>query len=62
MKAECLDCGLPYSKFPIDTTLPNEQWELIHPEKNGLLCAQCIAQRASKIEGAVAIRAYIDIQ
>ena len=60
--ARCLDCGLPYSCFPLDVTLPDDQWLAIHPEGfNGLLCAQCIVARASKLPGACAVRAVIDV-
>lgn len=45
----CKDCGLPYGGDDwIDTVLPPEQWLLIAPE-NGILCANCIVKRASKL-------------
>ena len=57
----CRDCYLPYTKFGLDTTLPDEQWLLIHPEGlGGLLCANCIARRAEKLKGSIAIRATIE--
>ena len=55
----CMDCGLPYIEHGLDTTLTNEQWRLIHDNEGGLLCGRCIAVRAHKLEGAVAIRARI---
>jgi len=59
--AKCVDCDLPYGAFGLDTTLPDEQWLLIHPEEGtDLLCANCIARRAEKLEGTIAIRATID--
>ncbi len=58
---KCEDCDLPYKEFGLDTTLPNEQWLLIHPEEStDLLCANCIARRAEKIAGTIAIRATIE--
>lgn len=49
----CSDCGLPYVEFPLDVSLPDEQWTAIHPEgSGGVLCAQCIAHRASRIVGS----------
>lgn len=60
---KCLDCGLPYEEFGLDTTLPNGQWLLIHPEgHDGLLCANCIVKRAAKIPQVIAVRAVLDIQ
>jgi len=62
MKAECIDCGIPYEEFGLNMTLPDEQWLLIHPEGlHGLLCANCIARRAEKLEGSISIRAKIEI-
>lgn len=51
--ATCLDCGLPYYEFGADTVLQRSQWLLIHPAEDGLLCANCIIQRASKIPGFI---------
>lgn len=53
--AYCLDCNKPYSDFALDTVLSDEQWELIHPEKNGLLCVQCIINRAEKLNGIIRV-------
>jgi hypothetical protein len=62
LKAVCEDCGLPYESFLLDITLPNEQWLAIHPSgKNGLLCAQCIVARASKLSNIIAVRAVLDL-
>jgi hypothetical protein len=59
--AECLDCGMPYRDFPLDTTLPDDQWLMIHPEgENGLLCASCMVRRASRLTGIIAVRARFD--
>jgi len=52
--AECFDCGMAYGEDDwIDTVLPNEQWETIFPKGNGLLCANCIIKRASKLDEIV---------
>jgi len=51
--AKCDDCGMPYGGDDWeDTVLSNEQWKLISPE-NGLLCANCIIKRASKLENII---------
>ena len=60
-KCECIDCGLPYSEFGLDMTLPNEQWLMIHPEGDGILCANCMVKRAAKLEGSIAVRAKIEM-
>lgn len=59
----CEDCGLPYSEFGLDTTLPNLQWEMIHPENDGggVLCASCMVKRATKIKGVIAARMVFEI-
>ena len=54
---KCEDCSHPYSEFGLDTTISNYQWSLIHPESsNGILCAKCMVQRASKLPGTIAAR------
>ena len=59
--ATCLDCGLPYRDFPLDMILPDDQWLMIHPEGlNGLLCANCIIRRASKLPGITVIKAILE--
>jgi hypothetical protein len=55
-----MDCYKPYRLFGLDVTLPDGQWEMIHPDDGGVLCANCIVQRASKLPNAIAIRAYIE--
>lgn len=58
--ARCNDCGMPYGGPAwVDTVLSNEQWNLIFPEHDGLLCANCIAKRAQKL-GAISIFAKIN--
>src|SRR3990167_1795064 len=57
----CEDCGLPYDKFGLDTTLPDDQWLMIHPSgEGGVLCATCIARRGHAVPGVVAVRAVFD--
>ena len=60
--ANCKDCELPYQEFGIDTTLPDDQWLMIHPEGfGGLLCANCIVNRASRLSGIIAARMRLEI-
>lgn len=61
MHPTCMDCGLPYERFPLDMLLPRSQWMEIHPDDGGLLCAQCIVTRASKLPGALSVQAVIEI-
>ena len=60
MNVKCMDCGKPYADFGLDTTLPDEQWLRIHPDDGGVLCANCIVERASKLPHVIAIRAVIE--
>ena len=47
----CHDCGMKYGGDDwVDTVLTTEQWAMIFPEYNGILCANCIIKRASKLE------------
>jgi hypothetical protein len=57
----CVDCGKAYDDFPIDTTLPDDQWATIYPEVDGLLCAGCIVKRAANIPGMIAARMTLDV-
>lgn len=51
---KCFDCGMVYGGDDwVDTVLANEQWRMIFPEKNGVLCANCIIKRASKLDGII---------
>lgn len=60
--ATCKDCGLPYESFGLDTTLSDEQWIMIHPQgEGGLLCANCIINRASHLPGIIAARMALEI-
>jgi hypothetical protein len=51
----CMDCGAPYP-FALDTALSNEEWAMIHPDKYGLLCANCIVCRASRLPDVVIVK------
>ena len=55
----CVDCGKPYEDFGLDMVLPDDQWLMVYPEKDGLLCASCIVKRAAKITDAISVRAVI---
>lgn len=57
----CMDCGFPYSEFGIDLVMPRAQWMEIHPQEDGVLCANCMMQRASKVKGATCVHAIIEI-
>ena len=57
----CMDCGKPYSDFPLDTTIPDEQWRMIHDSNGGVLCASCMVLRLSRLPGAIAVRARLEI-
>jgi len=60
--SECLDCGKPYEEFGLDTYMNDNDWKVIHPEVNGLLCANCIVKRASKIMGVIVVRMDLDFR
>lgn len=55
---KCMDCDKPYP-FGIDTVLSDEDWLKINPRGYGLLCANCIVQRASKIDGVITLQATL---
>lgn len=57
----CMDCGKLYSSFPLDTTLPDDQWRQIHPDEGGILCANCMVGRLAKLPGAIAVRAHLEV-
>lgn len=53
-KADCADCGLEYGTDDwLDTVLTLEQWKLIGGEQAGILCANCIIRRASRLPNVV---------
>jgi hypothetical protein len=58
----CLDCGMPYSEFPLDTHLSRSQWLEIHHDESGVLCANCIVARiAERIDGAVLVHLIAEV-
>lgn len=59
----CEDCQKPYALFGLDTTLPDDQWEKLMPGRvgGGILCASCIVTRASRLPGAIALRAHVEL-
>ena len=60
---KCEDCGMSYKKFPLDLVLPDDEWLIIHPEGlDGLLCANCIIKRASKVKGCTIVFANLFIK
>jgi hypothetical protein len=61
LAAACRGCAKPYSAFPLDMTIPDEQWLAINDgESGGLLCAACIVERLAKLKHAIAVRAYLE--
>jgi hypothetical protein len=49
-ETKCKDCGMSYGGDEwIDTVISNDQWKLIFPELDGILCANCIIKRAAKL-------------
>jgi hypothetical protein len=61
-KIGCMDCKMPYSKFPFDLLFPRAQWLLINPQDVGLLCANCMLKRArKKIKGATVVHAVVEV-
>jgi hypothetical protein len=59
MAANCMDCGIDYGEFGMDTLMSNEQWRMIHPDDWGLLCASCIVKRASKLPDVLWVEARL---
>lgn len=57
----CSGCGKPYSEFPLDVHLPDDQWLLVNGREGGVLCAQCIVERASGIPIVTVLNASLDI-
>lgn len=56
----CLDCQVNYDTImPISLNIPRDQWLLIHPKDGGVLCANCMIQRASKLPHIINIAAKI---
>ena len=58
-QVRCDDCSKPYTTFPLDVALPDQQWKAIYGEGGGVLCANCILKRANMV-GATVLLAWID--
>ena len=56
-----MDCKKPYKEFGLDIHLPRSQWLEIHPDEDGLLCAQCIIDRSAKVKGCTVVHAILEI-
>ena len=53
-KPDCADCGMEYGTDDwLDTVLTLDQWKLIGGEQAGILCANCIVKRASRLAEVV---------
>jgi hypothetical protein len=58
--AACEGCQRPYP-FGLDMTFPLEQWLAVSPSgQNGLLCPNCMVNRAAELPGAVIVRARVE--
>ena len=64
MKKEikCMDCKMLYKDFPLDMLFPRSQWLRINPKDDGVLCANCMINRASRIKRATVVHAVIEIE
>lgn len=58
--AKCMDCGKDYKDFGLDVYMNDFDWSKINPNKNGLLCANCIIKRAAKLAGVIVIKMELD--
>ncbi len=56
---KCHDCGAHYAGLGCDLALPDQQWKALFPEESGVLCANCICQRATGL-GATVVMAWLD--
>lgn len=57
---KCLDCNKDYdSEMSLDLVIPRDQWLLIHPDDGGVLCANCLISRASKLKNVINLTALI---
>lgn len=58
--SNCMDCGKKYGGSGwLDLTFSKDQWLLIHPADGGVLCANCIIGRASKLPHVISISGQI---
>lgn len=51
----CMDCGKLYRDFPLDVSLTDDQWALIHNSPGGVLCANCIVARVKQMVPGVTV-------
>ncbi len=61
-KLTCIDCDRLYKDFGLDVVLSDDQWKLIHPDEKGVICAQCIINRASKIKDVVTVNLTLEFK
>jgi len=47
----CMDCGLPYSEFPLDVVVEDGVWTKLVGHPGGVLCAQCLVTRGAELPG-----------
>jgi len=59
----CMDCGIPYGTLSLDFAMPHEQWELVsgRTDGSGILCANCMLKRASKIPGVTVAKIVLNM-
>lgn len=55
----CLDCGCGDEAMPLDCVVTGYQWKQICPEESGVLCANCMVKRASKLPNVINLTARI---
>lgn len=56
----CLDCGGDYpALMALSLLIPRSQWLLIHPDDNGVLCANCILSRAARLPNVINVTGLI---
>ena len=60
LKANCIDCKKPYYEFGMDVSMAYNDWIKINPNVHGLLCANCIVKRASKVDGVITVALRLD--
>lgn len=55
-----MDCGADYDEvMALDMLIPRKQWLEINPDDGGLLCANCLIRRASKLPHVINITGRI---
>jgi hypothetical protein len=56
----CDGCGKLYRDFPLDVTIPDDQWLAIQGRPGGVLCAACIVERGARLPGVTAARLHFE--